>query len=141
LPSIAGDWNEKHGNQGENALFYQILGGSMNILCSLSIKTGGKAAKGEIMGTDWYPNSRDEQLHMVKTWNTVFTTSGQTWGIPQDHITQLVNGAQAAETILDKVKSGERTTADVVQCNMIFKDMETEARFVNATVTDPAVFL
>ncbi|MDR2394575.1 MAG: hypothetical protein LBD93_10545 [Treponema sp.] len=43
------------------------------------------------MGTDWYPNSRDEQLHMVKTWNTVFATSGQVWGIPQDHITQLVN--------------------------------------------------
>jgi hypothetical protein len=36
----------------------------------------------------------------------------------------------SAETILDKVKSGERTAADVVQCNMIFKDMETEARFI-----------
>ena len=55
---------------------------------------------------DWYPNSRDEQLHMVKTWNTVFTTQGQAWGIPQNHITQLANDVQAAETILDKVKSG-----------------------------------
>jgi hypothetical protein len=51
------------------------------------------------------------------------------WGIPPAHITQLVNDAQAAETILDKVKGGERTAADVVQCNMIFKDMETEACF------------
>jgi hypothetical protein len=50
-------------------------------------------------------------------------------GYPPGHITQLVNDAQAAETILDKVKSGERTAADVVQCSMIFKDMETEARF------------
>jgi hypothetical protein len=36
------------------------------------------------MATDWYPNSRDEQLHMVKTWNTVFATGGQAWGIPQN---------------------------------------------------------
>jgi hypothetical protein len=82
------------------------------------------------MGTDWYPNSRDEQLHMVKTWNTVFVVSGSTWGIPQNHITQLVNDETAAQTILDKVKSGERTAADVVHCNEVFKEMETEARFI-----------
>jgi hypothetical protein len=46
----------------------------------------------------WYPNSRDEQLHMVKTGNTVFATSGRTWGIPQEHITQLVNDEGAART-------------------------------------------
>jgi hypothetical protein len=79
---------------------------------------------------DWYPNSRDEQLHMVKTWNSVFTANGQAWGIPANHITTLGNDAQAADTILNKVKSGERTAADVVQCNMAFKDMETEARFI-----------
>jgi hypothetical protein len=82
------------------------------------------------MGTDWYQNSRDDQLHMVKTWNTEFATKGPTWGIPPQHTAELASDAQAAETILDKVKSGERTAADVVQCNMIFKDMETEARFI-----------
>jgi hypothetical protein len=45
-------------------------------------------------------------------------------------MTELAGDAQAAETILDKVKSGERTPAGVVQCNMIFQDMETEARFI-----------
>jgi hypothetical protein len=79
---------------------------------------------------DWYPNSRDEQLHMVKTWNSVFAVKGPEWGIPSAHITQLVNDAGAADTILQKVKSGERTAADVVQCNIVFKDMETEARFI-----------
>jgi hypothetical protein len=79
---------------------------------------------------DWYPSSRDEQLHLVKTWNTVFAAQGPTWGIPPEHITQLINDAQAAQTILDKVKSGERTPADVIQCNVVFKDMETEARFI-----------
>ena len=33
-------------------------------------------------------------------------------GYPPEHITQLVNDAQAAEAVLDKVKSGERTAAD-----------------------------
>jgi hypothetical protein len=65
-----------------------------------------------------------------KTWNTVFASSGQAWGIPQDHITHLVNDETVAQTILDKVKSGERTTADVVLCNEVFKEMETEARFI-----------
>jgi hypothetical protein len=81
---------------------------------------------------DWYPNSRDEQLHMAKTWNSVFAANGQgqAWGIPANHLTTLENDVQAADTILNKVKSGERTSADVVQCNMAFRDMETEARFI-----------
>jgi hypothetical protein len=79
---------------------------------------------------DWYGNSRDGQLHLVKTWNGVLVVSGAAWGIPPAHITQLANDAQAAETIFDKVKSGERTTASVVQCNVAFKNMETEARFI-----------
>ncbi|MDR2795687.1 MAG: hypothetical protein LBB47_03120, partial [Spirochaetaceae bacterium] len=58
---------------------------------------------------DWYPTSRDEQLHLVKTWNTVFAVKGQGWGIPQACMTQLVSDESAAQTILDKVKSGERT--------------------------------
>jgi hypothetical protein len=33
---------------------------------------------------------------MVKTWNIVFATQGPAWGIPQEHITQLVTEAQAA---------------------------------------------
>jgi hypothetical protein len=41
-------------------------------------------------------------------------------GYPSGTQHQLVNDAQAAETILDKVKSGERTATDVVQCNKIF---------------------
>jgi hypothetical protein len=69
---------------------------------------------------------------MVKTWNAVFAANGQgaAWGIPANRLTALGNDAQAAEAILDKVKSGERTAADTVQCNVVFKDMETEARFI-----------
>ncbi|MDR2746562.1 MAG: hypothetical protein LBB77_03865 [Treponema sp.] len=80
--------------------------------------------------TDWYPNSRDAQLHLVKTWNTVFTAKGTGWGIPQERMTQLAADAAASEIILDKVKSGDRTPADVVLCNETFGEMEAEARFI-----------
>jgi hypothetical protein len=79
---------------------------------------------------DWYPGPRDDQLHLIKTWNSVFAANAQAWGIPQNYLTRLAADAQAADAILNKVKSGERTSADVVQCNTIFKDMETEARFI-----------
>jgi hypothetical protein len=82
------------------------------------------------MGVDWYGTSREGQLHLVKTWNGVFVVSGAGWGIPPAHITQLAGDAQAAEAVLDKVKSGERTPVSVVQCNTAFRDMETEARFI-----------
>jgi hypothetical protein len=49
---------------------------------------------------DWYPDSRDNQLHLVKTWNTIFATSGFTWNIPQERMTQLQNDTTAAGTVL-----------------------------------------
>jgi hypothetical protein len=67
---------------------------------------------------------------MVKTWNTVFATQGPAGGIPPEHTSQLVFDAQAAEALLDKVKNGERTPADAVQCSLVFKDTETGARFI-----------
>jgi hypothetical protein len=72
------------------------------------------------MGIYWYPNSWDEQLHMIKAWNTVLTVQGLIWDIPPNYISQLANDAMAAETILDKVKSGTYTPADKVQCNYVF---------------------
>jgi hypothetical protein len=67
---------------------------------------------------------------MVKTWNAVFKVKGQGWGIPLARINQLAADAEAAETILDKVKSGDRSPVEVALCNAAFKDMETEARFI-----------
>jgi hypothetical protein len=67
--------------------------------------------------------SRDGQLHLVKTWDTVFADKWQAWGIPQARIAQLAADEAAAQTILDKVKSGERTAASVVECNKAFKEI------------------
>ena len=82
------------------------------------------------MSRDWYPRSRDEQLHMMKAWNAQFQLHAAAWGIPQAHVTTLANNTAAAESILDTVKSGERTASNVVQCNTVFNDMEAEARFI-----------
>ena len=82
------------------------------------------------MRTDWYPASRDAQLHMVKTWVNVFADWGPQWHIPAEHVSQLAQDAKRAEDALGKVNSGTRTPADIVSCNIAFADMETEARFI-----------
>jgi hypothetical protein len=42
----------------------------------LDLKKAAGAAKRRFCMPDWYPTSRDGQLHIVKTWNTVFTVKG-----------------------------------------------------------------
>ncbi|MDR1325218.1 MAG: hypothetical protein LBK00_04195 [Treponema sp.] len=79
---------------------------------------------------DWYPNSRDEQVHLVETWLKVFLTKALAWGIPPVNVTSLTDTLAAAKDILAVVKSGERTAASVVGCNEAFKEMEAEARFI-----------
>lgn len=89
------------------------------------------------MSGDWYPHSRDEQIHMMETWLTVFLTAapeGGTyaakWGIPEARVQGLQASLVTAKNILAFVKSGARTPAGIVQCNVLFKEMEGEARFV-----------
>jgi hypothetical protein len=79
---------------------------------------------------DWYPGSRDEQLHLVNTWLSVFQTKAAQWNIPLANLNGLTAARDYALAILAVVKSGERTPASVVQCNGAFKEMETEARFI-----------
>jgi hypothetical protein len=79
---------------------------------------------------DWYPGSRDGQIHMVDTWLQVFQTKAPEWNIPPANVTSLTTADTNAKNILAVVKSGERTAANVVECNEAFKEMETEARFI-----------
>jgi hypothetical protein len=67
---------------------------------------------------------------MMRTWGLVLPNKASAWNIPQTHITQLQNDTTAAENILNIVKSGDRTPTSVVECNVAFKNMETEARFI-----------
>jgi hypothetical protein len=51
-------------------------------------------------------------------------------GVPKDHIDQLVADEAAADAVLDKVQSGERTPVSIAECNEAFKEMEAEARYI-----------
>jgi hypothetical protein len=79
---------------------------------------------------DWYPASRDGQLHMADTWLTVFATKAPEWSIPAANVTSLTAARDAAEAVYAVVTSGERTAASVIQCNEAFKELEAEARFI-----------
>jgi hypothetical protein len=96
----------------------------------LNIFYAGITAEGRLYMSDWYPNSRDEQLHMADTWLGVFQTKAPEWGIPPANVTSLTTDRDNAKAILAVVKSGERTPASVVECNEMFKELETEARFI-----------
>ncbi|MDR1326114.1 MAG: hypothetical protein LBK00_08785 [Treponema sp.] len=79
---------------------------------------------------DWYPNSRDGQVHMVETWLKVFAILATALGIPAANIAALTAALAAAKDILAVVKSGERTAVSVAKCNEVFKEMEAEARYI-----------
>jgi hypothetical protein len=80
--------------------------------------------------SDWYPDSRDAQIHIVDTWLKVFQTKAAEWNIPAASVADLTAALAAAKEILAVVKSGERTAASVAECNALFKEMEAEARFI-----------
>jgi hypothetical protein len=79
---------------------------------------------------DWYPGSRDGQIHMTDTWIVVFQTKATEWGIPAANVTSFIQANADAKSILAFVKSGSRTPASIVQCNTIFDELETEARYI-----------
>jgi hypothetical protein len=60
----------------------------------------------------------------------VFQTKAAAWNIPPANVTSLTTADTNAKTILAVVESGERTAANVVECNEAFKEMEIEARFI-----------
>jgi hypothetical protein len=100
-------------------------GGKQTAPCFSNFYNGGI-----FMGGDWYPGSRDAQIHQIETWILVFGTRATDWGIPSATVTELGTTLGGAKSILAFVKSGERTPASVVQCNEIFYDMESQARFI-----------
>jgi hypothetical protein len=79
---------------------------------------------------DWYPGSRDGQIHLTDTWIRVFQTHAEAWNIPAANVNNLTTANSNAKMMLAFVQSGERTPASVVQCNEVFKELETEARFI-----------
>jgi hypothetical protein len=87
---------------------------------------------------DWYPRARDEQVHLVDAWVLVFltvvgpgnVTKGTLWGIPDKLVQDLMKSVRVAKEILAVVKSGERTSVNVAECNAAFRELEAEARYI-----------
>ncbi|MDR0374455.1 MAG: hypothetical protein LBH85_01850 [Treponema sp.] len=82
------------------------------------------------MGMDWYPRSRDAQIHLTDSWIEVFKTKAAEWNIPAANVSSLIAANSVAKEKLAVVKSGERTAASVVECNEVFAELEAEARFL-----------
>jgi hypothetical protein len=79
---------------------------------------------------DWYPNSRDGQIHLIETWLKVLAIIATALGIPATNIAALTAALAGAKETLAVVKSGERTAASVARCNAAFKELEAEARYI-----------
>jgi hypothetical protein len=60
--------------------------------------------------TDWMPGRRADQLVMCRNWIGIMTAEVRTaWGIPQDQFLELGTLFGAAQTLLQKAESSDRT--------------------------------
>ena len=78
--------------------------------------------------TPWLPTSRDNQLHMAKTWCDVLARYAAEWHIPEGEATDLEYLAVAATEILQMAKSSDRTTAITVRCRSAFDTLIARMR-------------
>jgi hypothetical protein len=64
--------------------------------------------RGQQRSRNWYPRSRDGQIHLVDTWLQMFQTKASAWNIPPANGISLTAADTNAKNILAVVKSGER---------------------------------
>jgi hypothetical protein len=82
---------------------------------------------------DWFPASRTEQLFMCLVWINVMNAETRTrWGIPADHFQTLGTLYAAAQAILQKAQTGDRSPIINEQCREAFAALEAEMRFFKA---------
>jgi hypothetical protein len=83
-----------------------------------------------MMSTDWLPGPRTEQIIMCRNWIGVMDSATRTaWGIPADQFQDLGLLFAAAQELLQKAKSGERTPVIDEQCREAFAAMTGKMRF------------
>jgi hypothetical protein len=81
---------------------------------------------------NWLPGSRDDQLHMAKTWLTVLGVKGAAWSVPQTEITELTALTATAEEKLNAAKSSERTAVVTAECRAAFDALTGKMRFIKS---------
>jgi hypothetical protein len=81
----------------------------------------------------WLPGKRADQLVMVRNWTGVMTGEKRTaWGVPQAQFTELETFYVAADGLLQKAVSGERTPVITEQCKEAFDALSVKMRFFKA---------
>jgi hypothetical protein len=80
---------------------------------------------------DWLPGSRADQLVMCKNWISIMSPAEvrTAWGIPTDKFTELGNRFAAAQTLLQKAQSSDRTPVITGQCREAFEALSETQRF------------
>jgi hypothetical protein len=80
---------------------------------------------------DWYPSSRTDQLNMVRNWINIMSPAEvrTAWGIPAAEFQELGTLFAAAQALLQKAQSNERTPVITEQCREAFEALGVKARF------------
>lgn len=78
----------------------------------------------------WLPGKRDDQLFMAKEWSAVLASKGAAWNVPPAEISELGALAAAAEPVLQKAKSTERSQVVTAECRAAFDLLVAKMRFI-----------
>ena len=79
---------------------------------------------------DWLSSTRSGQLEMAKNWGILIAVRMALWGILPEDATELQTLTTAAQGLLDKAMSAERTAAVTAQCNEAFDYLKAKMRFI-----------
>ena len=80
--------------------------------------------------SDWLPTKRMELLVMVRNWIAILIAEIRTaWNIPQAQFTELEQLYNAADGLLQKAQSSERTSVITEQCKEAFDALIAKMRF------------
>ncbi|MDR1985888.1 MAG: hypothetical protein LBP88_02815 [Treponema sp.] len=81
--------------------------------------------------THWLPGKRSDQIAMCRNWITIMTDPEvlTNWGIPPAQFTELSSLFTAAEALLEKAQSNERTPVITEQCREAFAGLTEKMRF------------
>ncbi|MDR0635447.1 MAG: hypothetical protein LBF87_00015 [Treponema sp.] len=83
--------------------------------------------------SDWLPTKRMELIVMVRNWIAILIAEIRTaWGIPQAQFTELEQIYTAADELLQKAQSNERSPVITEQCKEAFDALIAKMRFFKA---------
>ncbi|MDR2485284.1 MAG: hypothetical protein LBD55_07810 [Treponema sp.] len=82
------------------------------------------------MRSDWVPSRRDDLLSMAKVWLAVLPAKSNEWNIPDSEKAGLETLAAAAEDILAKAKSSDRSPLITALCKDAFDKLTEKMRFI-----------